>query len=256
MNGDCLNNNPKKHIRGTVPFKSTDLTLGRATVQKEHYYDFFSYFLSSVIGKRIYNQNKLKLLISQYSTISDEAFALLVLENHEERWLHMHLHNDYKNCDIQPKYSTGGRSMNMKHVISSHSTIEDSTADSNKKSMKNLRGSKRFFGWSEAGLQRFNELFKRVLEDRKSAHAKEFEEGFLKYLQVEEGADATASKEKDAIPKKQVKVEHELWDDSNNDIDNKAGESCDASFADEEDASDNDDSDDEAPMDPRFMAAV
>jgi len=47
-NKDCLDNNPKEHVRGTVPFKSTDLTLGRSTKVKKHYYDFFAYFLSSV----------------------------------------------------------------------------------------------------------------------------------------------------------------------------------------------------------------
>ena len=50
-----------------------------------------------------------------------------------------------------------------------------------------------FFGWSEAGIQRYNELFHHVAEDWKSANAKAFEQAFLEYLQSQEGGNAIST---------------------------------------------------------------
>ena len=103
-----------------------------------------------------------------------------------------------------------------------------------------------------------NELFCHVEEDQKSANAKAFEQAFLEYLQSQEGGSATSTSQDGmaAIPHKHLEVKHQLWDDSDNeDFDNRSVNSDDL-FADKEDPSDDDNSNGEAPMDPRFMATV
>ena len=55
------------------------------------------------------------------------------------------------------------------------------------------KGIQTFFGWSEAGIQRDNELFCHVEEDWKSASAKAFGQAFLEYLQSQEGGGATST---------------------------------------------------------------
>ena len=80
----------------------------------------------------------------------------------------------------------------------------------------------------------------------------------MEYLQSQEGGGATSTSQDGmaAIPHKQLEVKHQLWDDSDNkDCDNRSVNSDDL-IADKEDASDDDNGNGEAPMDPRFMAAV
>ena len=85
-----------------------------------------------------------------------------------------------------------------------------------------------------------------------------FEESFLKYLQSQEGCGDTSTSQdgKAAIPHKQLEVKHQLWDDSDNEDCGTRSVNSDDLLADKEDDSDDDNSEDEAPMDPRFMAAV
>ena len=51
------------------------------------YGQFVDYLLSAVIGKRVFKVQKHKSLLSTYATVSDEAFALLILENNFDRWV-------------------------------------------------------------------------------------------------------------------------------------------------------------------------
>ena len=118
------------------------------------YYDFIEYFLSAVVGKREYKMYRCDMLLSQFTTVSDEALAILIYKNNRETWVDMMNNNIKKKSAISWKYTNGG---------SSHGEIGSS---------------QRYQGCSSDGMNRFNELFDLVQADRKSLHANAFEESF------------------------------------------------------------------------------
>ena len=73
------------------------------------YEKFVDFLLSAVIGKRVYKIWKYKALLSTYTTVSDEAFALIVVENNWERWVDMHEQNNFKSSNIMPKFTNAGK---------------------------------------------------------------------------------------------------------------------------------------------------
>ena len=89
------------------------------------------------------------------TTVSNEAFVLLILENNWKHWLEIYRKNDgniipmkgcgkrYLDCDILPKYTCGGAMPGSQ---------ADRTGDFGK-------------GWTNEGVQQFNELFDKVKED-------------------------------------------------------------------------------------------
>ena len=72
------------------------------------YYDFIEYFLSAVVGKREYKMYRCDMLLSQFTTVSDEALAILIYENNRETWVDMMNNNIKKNSKISWKYTNGG----------------------------------------------------------------------------------------------------------------------------------------------------
>ena len=97
--------------------------------------------------------------MSKYATISDEAFALLILENNYETWMDMALTGNTKTSKIPQKYTNGGMSQG-----------KVGTSQHNK-------------GWSDEGLCRFNELFDLVEKNRDLPYALQFEENFRKWCE-------------------------------------------------------------------------
>lgn len=57
------------------------------------YFNFIEYFLSAVVGKIYYRENKCEKLLLDYATVSDEALAILTFENNIETWKDMANHN-------------------------------------------------------------------------------------------------------------------------------------------------------------------
>jgi hypothetical protein len=101
---------------------------------------FFEKFVVQVVGVARYRSKVSSQFLSSFVTIGDEAFALLVLENCEEKWVDMHS-NGVTKSKMKNKYTDGG-----------------SSAKSGRSRMLK--------GWSNKGLNRFNELFKMVKKDR------------------------------------------------------------------------------------------
>ena len=92
------------------------------------YEKFVDYLLSAVVGKRIYKSQKHKALLSTYTTVSDEAFALIVVENNWERWVDMHEHNNFKSSNIMPKFTNAGKTKYSSNGSSNHKYKEWSAA--------------------------------------------------------------------------------------------------------------------------------
>ena len=147
------------------------------------YFDFVEYFVSAVIGKTHYKQNSCDKLLSQYATVSDEAFALLTFENNFDAWVDMGMRKDISGSQVPRKYTNGGKSNG-----------EVGSSQHNK-------------GWSEEGLKRFNELFDAVKKNRATPEAILFEENFRTYCE-----DKVGSKNKKAkvLLQESFVVRHEL----------------------------------------------
>ena len=88
-------------------------------------------------------------------TVSDEAFALLVLENNWERWLD--INNKSKNNYIPTKRNRGDKPVES-DILPLYTNINGNSANAGKEVNR---------GWTEAGIKRLNELCTMVKEDRK-----------------------------------------------------------------------------------------
>jgi hypothetical protein len=53
------------------------------------YQDFLSYYVSPIIGLRHFENEKCSKLYSSYTTVSNEAFVVLTLENNWDWWMSM-----------------------------------------------------------------------------------------------------------------------------------------------------------------------
>ena len=161
--------------------------------------NFVNYLLSAVVGKCVYKSQKHKALVSTYTTISDEAFALIVVENNWERWMDMHEHNNYKSSNVMPKFTNAGK------------TRYSSNGSSNQK----------YKGWSAAGLKRFNEIFLMVKNDRNMEHALIWEESFKLKKEQEYVVERINKKRKSPVHREEaqkIKICHELWENGDSDI--------------------------------------
>lgn len=110
---------------------------------------FADVFLPSVVGKNKWNRLVTRVPLKSMVTVTDEAFALLVLENIWDEWSAIPV-NEWMNSKIcgtrrQGMVGKGGRAG---------------------KYTKNWRKASKFHGWSDEGLQRMNELVELVKADR------------------------------------------------------------------------------------------
>ena len=125
----------------------------------------FGDFLECVSGKRVWSCHKYHDLMSeavnrdtgvQVVTVSNEAFALLLLDNYTEKW-------------------------KMKYVAKLQGKVLQKKIDG--KYTAATRGNFLYGGWSRAGQKRFNYYVNKVKEDRASARAGDMERAFLLHMQ-------------------------------------------------------------------------
>jgi hypothetical protein len=118
----------------------------------ESYIFFCENFLKCVVGSQTFNKGwKHGVALSDLASPSDEAFALLLIDNSEARWLSEHEKKPEGEDVIEqdklvlPKYTSGGP----------------------KETRERKKGlTKRYGGWNEPGIIKFNELVRAVREDR------------------------------------------------------------------------------------------
>ena len=156
-----------------------------------YYIDFLEFFIPSVVGKMVYKDNCCIKRLSEYVSISDEAFAILVLENNIDCWIDMFNNQTTTTTSVKRKYTNGG------------------SADGMKASTRRLQG------WSNEGRERFNQLFDMVEADREGPHALEFEEMFM--LRCQEANEMKKRELEEQLLQPSVKVRHELWNDNEED---------------------------------------
>ena len=155
----------------------------------ESYVYFCENFLKCVVGTKSFNKAwKDGVPVSQIATISDEALALLLIENSEGRWL----------AEVAKKDK--GEEVFEKDLPPSVYTT--SASHSQKKRKKGF--TQRYGGWSFEGITRFIQLFEQVAQDR------ELNNVFFNAIVQKR---AKVSKENDTAmcePKKYVKALDEL----------------------------------------------
>jgi hypothetical protein len=142
---------------------------------------FLDSFVSCVVGRMRWRKETPKKIISKVATATDEAFALLVLENIWDAWK-----------QVDPQEYVMARSKRRKDdeeeddddVEGESATNNDGTTKKGKRRKeipgrytKEHRNAKRFRGWGEDGHARFNQLVKLVRNDRKVRGS--FEEEYL-----------------------------------------------------------------------------
>lgn len=185
----------------SAPYDMDDFL--RLRSNPECYKVFFKYFIKCVTKKNKYEE-KLPLAKSfeDICTVSDEAFALLLLENSWDKWMDQYnkdpssllprrgRHLDKPVSKIKTKYTKGGLK---------YEDDQDTT----------LFSSKHNKGWSDEGIKRYNQLYELVEADR--ANHPEFFQKFMDYV-----IDSKKKKVKKPAPKKDppVQVRHNLFKSS------------------------------------------
>ena len=153
-------------------------------------YTFFcDFLLGCVTGMKRFAKDSRSRNISEIATVSDEAFALVLLDNNYKVWLDMVSNGITKGSTVDPEYTNGGNSM------------------SNGRSRK-------YKGWSDAGIDQYNALFDRVQEDR--TERPDFEKSYLE-KKKEDWKKAGEGKRKWYRADEEIiipsKARHELWEE-------------------------------------------
>ena len=121
---------------------------------------FCDHFLPCVVGKKRWKlQINQGIKLNSIVSVSDEAFALLLLENYWES-----MHNMDEDDFYKPKKLNAG---NAAASNTTNSGVEVAKSSNAGKWTGAWRGARRYSGWKPEGLQRFNELATIVTENRK-----------------------------------------------------------------------------------------
>ena len=166
--------------------------LRRSTTERERqaYYWFFGTFIECVCGKKAWGKAKFIHLISRAKvnnatterivTVSDEAFALLLIENYIEKWTAAYEATKEQVNEVE--YDARGR---KKAAQRRRGKYTGATAKT---------GHCKFGGWTKEGMVRFNELYNMVLEDRASPQAEKMERELLAFCtETKSGIDGGVS---------------------------------------------------------------
>ena len=104
-----------------------------------------------MVGKQHWNAKVSVLLISDFVTFSDEAFALLLIENSWDTWKKA-VQDEKSNVDASNARRRGVNGLQTKYTCNGAKVRANG-------------------GWRKEGHQRFRELKKEVIEDRKNEKA-------------------------------------------------------------------------------------
>jgi hypothetical protein len=164
------------------------------------FFNFCMYFLPVVTGRIDFRLDRVRQKISEIATVSDEAFALLILENNWTKWkeqAYVHykevMDDDItlsKDMELEPQLKEAAdKRGTIREKAEQNGTAGTTRVKAELKRWKYLNqsiwtdGKKtgyKFEGWSVEGMTRFNELTAKVAEDRRQPCATETEEKMKK----------------------------------------------------------------------------
>jgi hypothetical protein len=179
----------KKKVATITPaFQMEHFLVGRIHV--EAYTVFFEHFVPCALKKTEW-ERRIAMAGTHtestdhfLSTVSDEAFALLLLENSYDRWFDL-----YKSNEGGVMRQRGVKQRRFESDVPTLYTRGGIKYDK----YQSKEGEKK--GWSDEGITRFNQLFEMVKQDRIANS--NFESGWLetrKATQAEEGAGVSKRK--------------------------------------------------------------
>ena len=145
--------------------------LRRATTDRERkaFFWFFDSFLECVCGVVLWNKAKTKQLVSEARdtsggskvvSVSDEAFALLLIDNYLEKWKTRAAEEDAENIELA---GDGAAAINTE----GENVGRKQTKTPGKYTGK-AKGQCKWGGWSSEGIKQFNFLRKLVKADREA----------------------------------------------------------------------------------------
>lgn len=180
------------------------------------YQDFVSFYVSPVIGLRRFEKEKCCKLYSSYATVSDEAFAVLTLENNWDRWMAMFVSGKWKDSEVRTKYTV---TRDTSVSASSGKTKKRKNKPANEQSQTETTTAKpeggpqarRFRGWSAHGINRYNQLFDQIEKERKSLRGQRFEVELQAFFQ-KRAAETVNGRKKEKLPVPTLPMpRHEMW---------------------------------------------
>jgi hypothetical protein len=172
---------------------------------------FYTKFVPAVVGPELFRQRIKDTTTTDLCTASDEAFALLLLENSYARW-----ENIYDNNGGIPSQRRGDTKRTFESDIEAKYTRGGIKLSSNKESQKRK-------GWTPEGIKRFNTLFAKVNKDRKKRPT--FDKKVIKQLREDQHQHQGKKKRKHET----ILAAHSLWDDDDLGIDNDDEDRCSSS---------------------------
>jgi len=114
------------------------------------FFVFCDQFLSRIVGITTWKEGCTKTKVSELASVTDEAFAYLLIENYWDHWATL---------DVE-EYKKGVSEVDI------HTNKKKKRKSVWGKYTKNAYGAKRYGGWMKEGLIRFNTLYAEVKEDR------------------------------------------------------------------------------------------
>ncbi len=163
----------------------------------EAFFNFCMYFLPIVTGWLNFRQDRVIMAISDIATVSDEAFALLLLENNWDKWkeqayvryreiMEAEESSINEDMDLEKQQEEARKKRKDIRARAQRSGTEKTKiveAELKKSSFFNQslwtdgkRTGYKFEGWSVEGMTRFNELTSTVAMDRRTPQAQGVEQ--------------------------------------------------------------------------------
>ena len=158
-------------------------------MKQDVYLKFAMVFMKAMKPREEWRKQRAIKPFSIMFTASDEAFAVWMCLNHCERWFDMHAKNNWKESEVQAKWTNSG------------------------KSKKDGR-SKKFMGVSQAGIQKFNSLLLEVRKQRKNRELEDFDAVFKEAVKRE-------MEKEDSKSGKEAAKENETWAETDFDWDDE-----------------------------------
>jgi hypothetical protein len=144
------------------------------------YKDFVSFIVSGVVGIRRFDRHKLHSRYGTYVTVSDEAFAVLTIENNWKRWASMAERGAWKDSDVSSMYTTSrDKRKSQKQKREEENETESEEDD-------DIPQARRYRGWSAQGIARYNQLFDEIQESRQQPSFVALEDYLMEEFQAED----------------------------------------------------------------------
>ena len=176
------------------------------------YKDFITFFVSAVVGIRVFDKKKCVQSYGEFVSISDEAFAVLTIENNSSRWASMAADDEWRDCEVSSKWTTSREK--RKNPIDGEAGKRDKENVANEGESQ----ARSYRGWSAQGIARYNQLFQEIKAERSKKSFEDFEVYLMNEFQKEEEEEGkNKNKRQKYVNEMALPVaQHELWNDEGN----------------------------------------